>query len=70
MLETLRKIFPPTHRHSQCLPWEWQQPFDPMLADLKDFEHGIVRHISSEAVTRNGLVLSYDGDGAANVRVN
>lgn len=70
MIELIKAIFPATHRHPARQWYEWQTPFDPMLADLQAHEHGIVRRISAEAVRANGLVLDFEGDGPINVRVN
>jgi len=69
MLNLLKTIFPPTHRHSKRNWWEWQQPFDPMLADLQAHEHGVVRRIDAQMVHANGLILDYEGDGSTNWRV-
>jgi hypothetical protein len=69
MRALITKYIKPVHAHPKKMWWEWQAPFDPMLATLEAHEHGIVRHISAEAVTRNGLVLDYSGAGASNWRV-
>lgn len=53
MLETLRKIFPATHKHPAKQLHEFSQPFDPMTSELQPNEHGVVRQLSSEAIERN-----------------
>lgn len=59
----------PVHRHPAKAWYEWQTPFDPMLADLQSHEHGIVRRLTVEMVQSNGLILDWAGDGPINVRV-
>lgn len=70
MLETLRKIFPPTPRYSKRAWYEWSTPFDPMLADLQPNEHGIIRQLSSEAISRNGLDLTFEDHGFSSWRAS
>jgi hypothetical protein len=64
----LRKVFPPVHRHSKRMWWQWRQWNDP-FAELHPSEHGIVRRISAEAVNRNGLVLDFADAGFSTWRV-
>jgi len=70
MLALLKTIIKPVHCHPKRAWYEWQQPFDPMLADLQANEHGIVRRIDAQMVHENGLILDYEGDGPINLRVN
>lgn len=66
----LNAIIKPVHKHPARQWYEFSVWNDPQLAELKDFEHGIYRRLSSEMVYANGLLLTYEGEGAVNVRVN
>ena len=64
MLEMLKRIFPPTHRHPRRLPHEWRvnelDPFRP----LEDWEHacGEVRECK--------LVLNFQQTGPTRITIN
>jgi hypothetical protein len=71
MIELLKTIFPPTHRHPRRFPHEWRTSteLDPVLRPLEAHEHGIVRRIDAQMVHANGLILDYEGDGPTSWRV-
>lgn len=68
--ELIQKYFPPVHTHPKRAWYEWQQPFDPMLADLHPREHGVVRQISKDEVFSSGLVLDFEDEGFMKARVS
>lgn len=69
MIELIKAIFPPVRRYSQRLPWEWQLWNEP-FAELHPADHGVVRQLSSEAISRNGLDLTFEDHGFSSWRVN
>lgn len=69
MKALIQRYFPPVHRHSQRLPWEWQLWNEP-FAELHPREHGVIKQLSSESVSANGLVLGFEDFGFITVRVN
>lgn len=69
MRNWLKTVLKPVHRHSQRLPWEWQLWNEP-FAELHPRDHGVIKQLSSESVSANGLVLGFEDFGFSSWRVN
>lgn len=72
MIARILSLLPTVHCHTKRLPFQWSnwEQHDPMLADLQPNEHGVIRQLSSEAIVRNGLDLTFEDHGFITVRVN
>jgi hypothetical protein len=66
----LSSIIKPVHRHPARQWYEFSAWHDPLLAELQPSEHGVVEQLSSEAISRNGLDLTFEDHGFITVRVN
>lgn len=65
----LSGIIKPVHRHP-AKHWSQFRAWDEPFAELSPAEHGVVRQLSSEAISRNGLDLTFEDHGFSSWRAS